>query len=206
MENNRGELETTRSEAAGEMTPPRIGGMIRELRKTRRMTVVELARTIGRSVGYVSQSERDISTLSITALSRVAEALDVPITWFFQGQARAPDDERDIIVRATNRRRLDLAAKGFVEEILSPSLAGQILMVRTTIEPGMWSGGRQRHRKGEEAGLVLEGELELHIGDQRYHLDAGDSFSLLPGGRNRIRNPGPIDAVVVWVIAPAIAY
>lgn len=53
----------------------RVGGQIRDLRKAKGMTIAGLAERIERSIGYVSQIERDISELSIPDLKRIAEAL-----------------------------------------------------------------------------------------------------------------------------------
>ena len=68
---------------------PQLASSIRELRKIRTLTLQGLSDKIGRSVGYVSQIERNISDVSIPVLKEIAEALDVNINWFFQGNANA---------------------------------------------------------------------------------------------------------------------
>ncbi len=94
-----------------------VGEQIRDLRKTRTLTLQGLADKIGRSVGYVSQIERNISDVSIPVLKEIAEAFDVNINWLFQGNANAPAGEREYVVRVENRRRLDFAGTGLVEEL-----------------------------------------------------------------------------------------
>jgi hypothetical protein len=47
-----------------------VGGQIRDLRKAKGLTIAELAERIDRSVGYVSQIERNLSELSIPDLKR----------------------------------------------------------------------------------------------------------------------------------------
>ena len=50
-----------------------LGAQIRDLRKAKRMTLQAMAGAIGRSVGYVSQLERDLSRLDIETLHAIAD-------------------------------------------------------------------------------------------------------------------------------------
>lgn len=183
-----------------------VGEMIRDLRTARGITIAELADRIDRSVGYVSQVERDQSGITIGTLQQVADALSVGINWFFQGQANASPDERDIIVRKSNRRILDLSAKGVVQELLSPTLTGQIELMITTFQPVSRTGRGGRLRKSEEAGVLLTGTLDLHVDGKCFHLTAGDSYSLRHKGRHRFENRGSVPAVLVCVVTPPSAY
>lgn len=187
---------------AGDLSDVDIGLQIRDLRKAKRLTITELAGRIGRSVGYVSQIERGLSAVSITVLQQIATALDVQVSWFFQGNAAAPKVERDVIVRRGNRRRLHFGGSGVTEELLSPNLSGQIEMILTRFEPGGHTGGDGRLRSGEEAGFVLSGTLEIVTDKATHRLEAGDSFAFRETGRHRCHNPGAEDAVVLWVHSP----
>ena len=179
-----------------------VGAQIRELRRAKQMTLAELAGRIERSIGYLSQIERDLSAVSITDLQRIADALDVQISWFFQGQAAAPEAERGFIVRRDNRRSLRFTGTGVQEEFLSPDLSGRIEMIVTTFGPGSRTGDEDRVRKGEEAGLVLSGRLEISVEGRRFMLETGDSFVFRKPGSHRCHNPGNVDTMVVWVYSP----
>jgi transcriptional regulator with XRE-family HTH domain len=183
-----------------------IGSMIRDLRLARGKTIAELAAAIGRSIGYVSQIERDQSGISIGTLQKIADALGVGINWFFQGPAAAPPGERDVVVRKGNRRILDLSAKGVVEELLSPTLTGQLELIITTFQPGSTTGRGGRLRKGEEAGLIMSGELDLCVDGKRFKLAPGDSYSLRHKGRHRFENRGSAPAVLMCVLTPPSSY
>ncbi len=182
----------------------RVGGQIRDLRKAKGVTIAGLAERIERSVGYVSQIERDLSELTIPDLKRIAEALEVQISWFFHGSASIPPEERDYIVRRGNRRRLDLSAIGVTEELLSPGLGGDTELILTRFAPGATSGEEFVTRKAEESGLLLQGRLVLEVGDRLFELEEGDSFCFRPGEPHRARNPGEVETIVVWVIAPPV--
>lgn len=179
-----------------------LGHQIRDLRKAKGMTIPELARRVGRSVGWVSQIERGLSQVSISALDQVARALEVQVSWFFTGAAAPAPEDEGVVVRRSRRRRIDFQGSGVREEMLSPHLGGQLLLVETTFEPGASTGDRDRERRGEEAGLVLSGTLELHVDGRTLTLQAGDSFSFTRRGPHRCHNPGAVPAVVLWVITP----
>jgi len=182
--------------------PHLLGRQIRDLRRAKRVTIPELARRIDRSVGWVSQIERGLSQVSIAALHQIAAALQVQVAWFFaQGETPAAD-EQGLVVRRGHRRTLDFHGSGVHEEILSPHLSGQLLLVESTFAPGASTGDRDRERRGEEAGLVLSGTLELQVDGRTLRLNAGDSFAFTRQGPHRCHNPGEVPAVVLWVITP----
>lgn len=181
-----------------------VGDQIRDLRKAKGLTLAQLAGRIDRSLGYVSQIERNLSELSIPDLKRIAEALEVQISWFFHSAAHVPQEERDYVVRRENRRRLSLSRIGVVEELLSPSLGGATELVMTRIPPRGTTGEEFVTRRAEESGLVLQGQMELWIEDKHFLLNEGDSFRFGPEESHRIHNPGDIETVVVWVITPPV--
>lgn len=179
-----------------------LGAQIRDLRRVKGTTLTELASRIGRSIGYVSQVERGKSAITISALQEIADALGVQIAWFFHAKSPAAADEAGFIVRKVNRRMLDFPGTGVHEELLSPNLSGQLELILTTLEPGSSTGDRDRVRRGEEAGLVLSGMLELTVEGKRVRLAEGDSFAFTRSGPHRCANPGKGEAVVLWVITP----
>ncbi|MCO4758375.1 MAG: helix-turn-helix transcriptional regulator [Oceanospirillaceae bacterium] len=178
----------------------RIGRQIRDLRKAKKITLTTMAEKIDRSVGYVSQVERGVSALPIPVLQKICEVLSVQISWFFHTDNEAPVDELNYIVRGDARRSLNFSGTGIREELLSPRLSDQLQMILTTFAPEAGST-ESRERKGEEGGFVQSGMLELGVGDKRYLLQAGDSFSLTGNEAHWVRNPSANeDAVVIWTI------
>jgi transcriptional regulator with XRE-family HTH domain len=183
-------------------TEQELGFQIRDLRRAKRLTLSELAQRINRSVGWLSQIERGMAEISISTLHEIARELDVQISWFFRSGTAPDADEMGLVVRKSNRRTLDFQGTGVHEEILSPSISGQLLLVQSTFAPGSTTGDRDRERKGEEAGLVISGCLELHVDGKTLYLEAGDSFSFARKGPHRCHNPGVEPTVVLWVHTP----
>ncbi len=191
-----------RKAAASPAVNRALGHQIRDLRRAKGITIPSLAARIERSVGWVSQIERGISEVSIAALHQIAAALEVQVSWFFaDGAAPAPDD-LGLVLRKGHRRKLDFHGSGVHEEILSPNLSGPLLLVESTFAPGASTGDRDRERRGDEAGLVISGLLELQVAGKTLRLRAGDSFAFSRQGPHRCHNPGKRPAVVLWVITP----
>jgi len=178
-----------------------LGKEIRDLRKAKGMTLSELSKTCGYSISFLSQLERDVSRPSIKCLHDISRALGVSISWFFGDAAPALAEERDYVVRASRRRMLEFDS-GITDELLSPNLSGKIELLLCRFAPGASSGEETYKHKGEEAGLILTGTLELWVEDKHFVLNAGDSFSFPSTSRHRYRNPSNEETRVVWVITP----
>ena len=81
-----------------------LGAELRALRKVHRLTLQSLAEKSGKSVSFLSKIERGVARPSVTALQEIAEALGVPVGWFFETDGPTPADERPFVVRAERRR------------------------------------------------------------------------------------------------------
>ena len=178
-----------------------LGADLRALRRARGLTLADLADRLGRSVGWLSQVERDKSDPSITDLRHIAAALDVSISVFF-GQTATPADEQGYIVRKGARRAIGSGVTGLVEELLSPDLTDDFEMVHSTFEPHS-DPGETITRPTQEVGYLISGKLDLEIGGRRFTVHPGDSFRIR-GEPHRWLNPYDEPAVAIWVIAPPV--
>ena len=185
----------------GDATAEALGNDVRGLRKSRGLTLNELALKIGRSVGFISQVERGLSSPSIDDLRAIAAALDVPTSWFFANESQN-EAELGLIVRADSRRVLGTAESGIVEELLSPDLGGTFELFRSVFQPkAEMKNPVLRHT--EEAGYVVSGTLKFCIDDQWFDLNEGDSFRF-ENKPYRWKNPGTSPAIVIWVVSPPV--
>lgn len=186
-----------------------LGREIRQLRKVRGITLQQLALATGKSVGFLSQVERNLTKPSVAALQDISEALSVHIGWFFPDEQQGAADERRFIVRRANRRRLtyselsDTGYLGLHDHLLSANLDGDLALGVSRYEPGASTGDDSYRHRGEEAGLVLSGCIDLTIDGRTHRLEAGDSFSFNSDLRHRYANPSADqDAIVVWANTP----
>ena len=182
-------------------TIPSLGADLRALRKARGLTLAALARELDRSVGWLSQVERDLSEPSVSDLRQMARALDVSISSLFR-QSATPAHEQGYIVCAAARRPIGSREAGLVEELLSPDLTDDFEVVHSTFEPGAMLT-EPVTRPTQEVGYVVSGKLDIRVNDVTHSLMAGDSFRI-KGEPFRWMNPYDNAAVVIWVIAPPV--
>ncbi len=178
----------------------KVGSDIRALRRSRNWTLNDLAKKLDRSVGWLSQVERDVSEPAIDDIRNIAGLFSMPVSFFFTDAADS--DEAAYIVRSGTRRIMTDTPKGLAESLLSPDLGGAFEIVHSVFAPGA-ACPEPFVRPTEEAGYVLEGSLVLFINEVRFELNPGDSFRF-SGERITWINDGAVNAVLIWVIAPPV--
>ncbi|MFK7871132.1 MAG: helix-turn-helix domain-containing protein [Roseobacter sp.] len=181
--------------------PQTTGADLRALRKARGLTLSDLADRLGRSVGWLSQVERDKSAPTPTDLRHLARALEVSPSMLVR-QVSTPSHETGFIVRRNARRSVGSHVPGLVEELLSPDLTDDFEMVHSTFEPG--SGiSEQVTRATQEVAYLISGCLNVEIDGTTHVIQPGDSFRIR-GEAFRWSNPYDVPALAIWVIAPPV--
>ncbi|MDP5217689.1 XRE family transcriptional regulator [Ruegeria sp. 2205SS24-7] len=178
-----------------------LGVDIRALRKARGLTLSDIAGKLDRSVGWLSQVERDMSAPTISDLRQIAECLGVPMSMLFAHSA-APAEEQGYVVRAGSRRPMGSGEEGLIEELLSPDLSDEFEMVHSTFQPRSQMQ-TPADRPTQEVGYMVSGQLDLTIGGRRFTVGPGDSFRIKQEVYHWA-NPYDVPAVAVWVIAPPV--
>ena len=178
-----------------------LGVDLRALRKSRGITLTDLSEKMGRSVGWLSQVERDISSPTINELRQLAKIFNVPLSLFF-GSSEAKANEMGRIVRKSARRKIGGGDIGLVEELLSPDLTDDFEVLRSVFRPNAKLENFVT-RPTQEVGYVVSGNLNLWIENEIFELGSGDSFRIR-GEQFKWANPNNEDAIVIWVIAPPI--
>lgn len=153
-----------------------LGVDLRALRKSRGITLTELSEKMGRSVGWLSQVERDISSPTINELRQLAKEFQVPLSLFF-GSTEAKANEVGKIVRKSARRKIGGGEIGLVEELLSPDLTDDFEVLRSVFSPNAKLENFVV-RPTQEVGYVVSGNLNLWIENEMFELEPGDSFRI----------------------------
>ena len=157
----------------------KLGIKIRRHRQERRMTLQDLANATGLSKPLLSQIENEQVTPPLATLLRIAGAFNLGLHSFFQEEGLA---EKCVLVRAGQSRRTH---RRTVEEPDTAPYTYHSLAFgkrNKNLEPFLvefrarqWHDDLQVSHEGEEFLFLLEGELELHYGDQVLALGPGDS-------------------------------
>ncbi len=188
-----------------------FGGELRQLRKARRMTLKEVSAASGVSLSHLSAIERNATKPSLDVIEQVAAALSITPDWFFQRRSGNGPMERAYVVRTEERRNLNALYQqspqelGYVDHLLSSSISGSFYMGIAHYAPGAERiDETMMSFEGEQHGVLIEGELELRLGEEFVVLRPGDSYShpasIPHHGRNRTEKP----AVLIWAVSPVV--
>ena len=85
-------------------------------------------------------------------------------------------------------------------EVLQTSDRSQTAVM--TLKPGKSSGAKEGHKNSDQVLLLLEGELEGEIGDEKAKLKKGDVLLIRAGLKHRFTNRSAKSAVTFNVYAP----
>jgi transcriptional regulator with XRE-family HTH domain len=182
-----------------ERKPPDVGSQVRALRTERGLSMRGLAELCELSPNAISLIERGVTSPSVSTLHRLATALKVPITAFFEKQ----DDRVELILSRANERPFT-GTDSVVLESLGAGLEHQMLEpFVVTLKPGTDSGNQEMAHDGHELVYCLQGELEYEVAGTRYRLAAGDSVLFEARLAHCWRNPGRDPAVFLLIFQAA---
>ncbi len=171
------------------------GQRFRRLRQKRNLSLSQVARATGVSVGFLSALERGQMRASVATLTRIARFYRTNLLSFFDDSKKnsrlVPQGDRRIL-ETTKGVRMELLAWG--NKAMEPHLF--------RIKSGSGSGEPYTH-EGEEFLYVIRGSFEIWIGaEEHYKLKAGDSLYFESSTPHRWRNPGASESWLLWVNTP----
>lgn len=148
-----------------------VGQRLRSLRERQGLSLRGLAELCSLSVNAISLIERGETSPTVSSLHQLATALGVPITSFFEDE----QDEAVVFTRPSTRLRSE--ASGVVLESLGIGLRQQQLEpFLITVAPGAGNQDQAITHAGEELVYCLTGQIEYHVGDRLFLLEAGSSL------------------------------
>jgi transcriptional regulator with XRE-family HTH domain len=176
---------------------PPIGPRLREARVRQRLSLAELADRAGITKGFLSQLERDRTSPSVGTLVEICRVLDLSVGDLFDG-ATTP------LVRAGERTPISFGGSGVSEYRLTPASEERVIALLSEIAPGGGSGDEPYSLASDaEVAYVLEGTLQIQVGDTSYTLSAGDTLTFDARASHRWRNPSSaFPTRVLWVLVP----
>lgn len=175
-----------------------IGDALNRLRKSRSLTLDQLASMTGVSKSMLSKIETGRASPTAMLLGKIAEGLDVSISQFLGGPAK-----RDILVlRAADQPIFRVPKTGFVRRSLSPIGENEkVDIVLNTLPPKQSSGHFPPHRLGvEETLIVASGEVWLYIDEEKYELKQDDVIFYRAQRRHRFDNPSETEIARFYIV------
>ena len=178
-----------------------VGRRIRDLRRGKEMSLETVAARTDLSIGFISQIERGLSSPSLRVLATLADVLGVGIAALFGGTPNQGGASDGVVTREVQRAELKLWRTGISKQLLSPAGSeSRLNLFLVHLDPGGSTGDELYTHDGEEAGLVLAGEMILTVDAETWTLKQGDSFRFASRRPHRFSNPDTDEkAVVLWV-------
>ena len=189
-----------------ELKSLKIGEKINGLKKSRGVSLKELAERTGLSETVMSQIEDDIVAPPIPALLKISKALGVEIAYFFSEER---SDRKFDIVRVNERKKVErkvpqrktiplsysyeMLSSHRKENHMQPFLVEFDIDIEEEVAPVS--------HEGEEFLFLLEGELEYKLENEIVTLKKGDSIyfdSQIPHAFRGMGNIKPKAVVVLY--------
>ncbi len=159
-----------------------VGAKIKGIRESKNLTIEEISERSGLSIDQINSIENDQNLPSLGPLIKVARALGVRLGTFMDDNdalgpvvTRAEDHERDSSISFSNGAAD--ARKHMEYHPLAQQKAGRHMEpFIIDINPEENNEFKLSDHEGEEFIYVMEGDLEIDYGKEKYILKQGDSI------------------------------
>jgi len=178
---------------------PSIGMRLRTIRRERGLSQKELAQHAGMSLNCISLIEREEISPNVATLQRLADALGVTVTAFFDA-----DEQVDVIHIDAPPLPPATATSSKVElQGICTSLGEQAMQPFVlTLRPHAYAGGYAA-QTGHGFVYCLKGKLKCDLDKESYLLDPGEALLFDGPLPHRCENPSDTEAQFVLVVQPA---
>lgn len=162
------------------------GKWLKKLRTERKITLEQLSKKTGLSVGFLSQFERGLTSIAIDTLEKIAAVFNVTIDYFISPQKTQPS----VTLKNYALKVSDIISSNIIIRTINNNITDKVLFPRLIeMLPLPESEPIKTYtHAGEEFVYVLEGILTLLHKNQEYTLYPGDSAHYLSTERHNWAN------------------
>ncbi len=175
-----------------------VGARLRNFRARSGLTQRGLAKKAGVASSTVSLIESGRISPSVGSLKRLLDAAGTSLSEFFSFDA--PKSAQCFF----HSEELSQISRGAVSyrQVGSDLSHSTLQILYETYQPGADSGRVPLQHEGQEGAIVVQGRLEVTVGDEKRVLGPGDAYlfdSKLP---HRFRNVGQLPCVLISACTP----
>ncbi len=177
-----------------------IGLRLQAVRKAKGLSQRELAKRVGVTNSTISLIEQNKVSPSVSSLKKVLDGIPMSLADFFTadfevGAVDSPFYNADEMP--------DLGTDGIHYYLVGHRRANrQMTMLREVMPPGTDTGSEMIVHEGEEGGVVLQGKVEITVGDTQRILGPGESYYFECNQPHRFRTIGETDVIIVSASTP----
>jgi quercetin dioxygenase-like cupin family protein len=169
-----------------------VGNKIRKVREEKKVPLDQIANETGFSIDYLKKIEAGKVFPPVGALLQIAKALEIDSGYFLREQESTLNKR----IKAYTKR-----TENYAYTSLTPGAENKHLKAfKVTVEPLQDHKGVGYHHDGEEFVYVLQGNVEVVVGDHVNTLAEGDSLHFNSGIRHMLKNVGEKKAELIVVI------
>lgn len=175
-----------------------VGDRLRRLRQRMGFSQRDLARRAGVTNATISMIERNQVSPSVASLKKVLDGMSVTLAEFFGLES---EEEEKVFFQSDELTEI-AGGKLSLRQIGHDLRDRALQVLHETYQPGADTGRTMMRHDGEEAGIVVRGQIEITVGEVRRILGPGDGYyydSRLP---HRFRNLGSEPCEIVSVCTP----
>lgn len=159
-----------------------FGKKMKKLRKERGLTISELAHETGLSPSLLSKIEEGSVSPSVSNIIQISKVLSVD-----SGSFLSPQEIKD-----RERKRIESYVKrtsSYSYKVLTPGAEKKHMKAfLVTIDPKQDHKMVEYHHEGEEFIYVLQGKLEIKVGDNTTVLEKGEAIHFNSALTHKLRN------------------
>jgi transcriptional regulator with XRE-family HTH domain len=190
------EKDTTPSERGTE--DELVGQKLCEIRTQRELTLKSLAELSKLNINTLSMIEKGKTSPSIGTLQRLARALEVPITTFFESNEKS----KRIIFTAHDSRPESTCCEALIQNLGMGLNSSAMEPFIVTMQKNAGSGGRTIIHSGFEFAYCMSGKVLYRIEEIEYPLAVGDSIVFAAQLPHRWENMYNGESQIILVFTP----
>lgn len=177
-----------------------VANKLKSIREERDLSIRSLCSLSGLAVNTLSLIENGKTSPSVNTLYKLAYALNIPITSFFD----SGDIHKEIhYSRADEQNRIATDTSDITEITSSFSASNQITAYSVIIHPGTISGAQPFMHEEYEFILCLEGRIRFIVKNDAFILEGGDSLLFNGSLPHRWLNEFPESAKMLAIFFPS---
>jgi transcriptional regulator with XRE-family HTH domain len=170
-----------------------FGAKMEQLRTVKQISLEQLANLTGLSQRYLKEIEQGIANPSVSVVIQIAKALAIDSGSFLSAEDEASEKKR---MESFYKRTQAYSYKTLTPDAEKKHMKAFLV----TIDPkGDHKMVEYRH-EGEEFVFVLEGEVEVIIGEKRHQLKKDETLHFDSGMAHKLRNLCGEEAKLLVVI------
>ena len=179
-----------------------IGTRLKEIRKASGLSQRELAERAGLTNGTISLIEKNKSSPSVASLKSILDAIPMSIADFF---TTIEDDlETKYFYKKNELKEISPQGNGAGVSLrqLGNTSNHSLQVLDETYPPGADTGPELLSHLGEEAGIVIQGEIEITVDEQVRVLGVGEGYLFESRLPHRFRNIGTDVCKIISACTP----